>query len=156
MESDSLRRIFDQPAPEPSPAERTLRSNLVAQAEELAALLEKTNGIVGYEDAVYRFYSQSFKVFAVQSLTIEIVDMLQSLLPEREFHPFFRQIIQAGTGKAFSPDDNRRWVEAASPILQAFLHARYFLEMGTRFGPPKEGAFLDSAWMAIRFLYQIY
>lgn len=156
MESDDLRRIFDQPAPERSPEERTLRNNLVTKAPELQALLEKTNGIVGYEDAVYRFYSQSFKVFAVQSLTVEIVAMLRSLVPGREFHPFFRQVIEAGTEKTFTTDVNRRWVDSAGPVLQAFLHARYFLEMGCKYREPPQGVFLDSRWMALRFLYGAY
>ncbi len=133
-----------------------MRENLGAKAAELEALLEKVNGVLGYEEAVYRFYSQSFKVFAVQSLTIEIVDMLASLVPGREFHPFFRQVIEAGTGRTFTTDNNRRWVESAGPIIHAFLHARYFLEMACKYREPLESAGLDSGWMALRYLYGIY
>jgi len=37
------------------------------------------------EDLIYRFYHQSFKVFAIQALTITIVDALRALLPNGTF-----------------------------------------------------------------------
>ena len=43
------------------------------------------------------------------------------------------EILQQGTGREFSPADNRHWLERAAPIVQAFFHARYFLEMAVKY-----------------------
>lgn len=43
--------------------ELALLANLQAQRDELRALLDRTSNHWGYEDPVYRFYHQSFKVF---------------------------------------------------------------------------------------------
>ena len=37
----------------------------------------------GFEDPIYRFYHQSFKVYALQNETARIVRVLQSLAPDR-------------------------------------------------------------------------
>jgi hypothetical protein len=49
----------------------------------------------------------------------------------------------------------RRFGEATRPILEAFFHARYFLEMVCRYGrelaePPSP---LPSGWAAVLYLY---
>jgi hypothetical protein len=41
----------------------------------------------------------------------------------------FLRIVAEGTGKIFKPEDNRSWETVTRPILEAFFHAHYFLEM---------------------------
>src|SRR5690554_2176703 len=68
-----------------------LQTALQAKATELAELLESVSGRV-YEDGVYRFYHQSFKMFGLQERTEEIVAALQSLLPGQPLNEWFLMI----------------------------------------------------------------
>jgi hypothetical protein len=58
-------------------------------------------------------------------------------------------------GREFSQDDNAHWVERTAPIVEAFLHARYFLEMAAKYAveleePPQ---LMPSGWAALLSLY---
>ncbi len=57
--------------------EQRSRVSLRAKAAELADLFRTASDEWGYEDPVYRFYHQSFKVYALQGGTRKIVDALQ-------------------------------------------------------------------------------
>ena len=145
----------------PSPRERDecegrLRANLKVQGEELARLLESVSGHSGYEDPVYRFYHQSFKVYALGESTTQIVAALQRLLPERPLNPWFLEIVRDGTGKEFKLEDNSRWLQVTRPIVEAFFHARYFLEMACRYRePPEKDQPLPSGWAALLYLFNL-
>jgi hypothetical protein len=121
----------------------------------LEQMWQQANSHWGYEDPVYRFYHQSFKVFGLQAQTAEIVSALQALAPHIPLNPWFMQIVDEGAAEQFSPEVNQRWVEATRPILEAFFHARYFLEMICMYGreleePPDS---LPSGWAAVLYLY---
>lgn len=62
------------------------------------------------------------------------VQALRNLAPRRELNAWFLQIVEEGTGKVFEPEHNRHWLEVGRPIVEAFLHARFFLEMAVRYG----------------------
>jgi hypothetical protein len=140
------------------PANRAVEQELLAalrrRRPELEALLAACNDHWGYEDPVYRYYHQSFKVYHLQRSTLEIVDQLRSLAPGRPLDPRFQEIVAAGTGVQYSPDHNMRWSEVARPLVEAFLHARYFLEMAVRYAhlevPPHP---LPSGYAALLVLY---
>ena len=66
------------------------------------------------EDGIYRFYHRSYKVYRLQDATLEIVSVLESIVPERKLTGYFVTIIQEGTGKSFNKNTNRRWVKAVS------------------------------------------
>ena len=136
--------------------EQILRNNLRDKSAELKQLWESVNDHWGYEDAIYRFYHQSFKVYRIQAATVKIVDMLQSLVPDRELNPWFQTIIQQGTDKQFSTAVNTHWLESTRPILEAFQHARYFLEMACRYPQPPEGSICPSGWAALLKLYGLW
>lgn len=109
----------------------------------------------GREHDVYRYYHQSFKVYAIQSLTLAILTALQQLLPDHPLCLPLRRIIDEGTGERFSPDDNRRWADTTRPMLEAFFHAQYFLEMVVTYGRSLESPppVLPSGWAAVLTLY---
>ncbi|OFW10231.1 MAG: hypothetical protein A3H96_18250 [Acidobacteria bacterium RIFCSPLOWO2_02_FULL_67_36] len=65
-------------------------------------------------------------------MTLGIVEVLQSLAPDRQLNLWFREIVSEGTGRLFSIADNGAWTGATRPILEAFFHARFFLEMAVR------------------------
>ena len=137
------------------PEVQSLFANLKAAIVELEKLLEACSSHWGYEDGVYRFYHQSFKVYALQGSTAAIVAALQALAPGRKLNDWFLQIVKDGTGKAFDMEHNRRWLEVTRPIVEAFFHARYFLEMAVRHGKELEAPprLLPSGWAAFLYLY---
>jgi hypothetical protein len=136
--------------------EDRLRANLQPRSDALRQLLESVSSHWGYEDPIYRFYHQSFKVYPLAESTRQIVTALQQLLPEQPLNPWFLQIVGEGTGKEFKIDDNQRWLEVTRPILEAFFHARYFLEMACRYAqaPEKEQP-MPSGWAALLYLYNL-
>lgn len=135
-------------------AEGALLQSLRRDRGELAKLLSECSNHWGYEDPIYRFYHQSFKVYGLQGSTQSIVQRLQALAPDRPLHPWFVEIVQAGTGKVFQSDDNARWTEVTRPILEAFFQARFFLEMAVRYAdlqePPQA---LPSGYAALLYLF---
>ncbi len=108
----------------------------------------------GFEDPIYRFYHQSLEVYDLQAQTREMVRVLEALAPGRTLHPGFLEIIEEGTGRDFEPGHNADWARITRPIVEAFLHARYFLEMAVRYAhleePPSP---LPSGYAALLELY---
>ena len=135
----------------------SLLANIRAALPQLEQLLGECDDEWGFEDPVYRFYHQSFKVYGQQGKTTAIVAALQALAPDRPRNDRFTEIVREGTGKKFEQDHNRRWLEVTRPILEAFFHAKYFLEMAVRYGkkleqPPR---LLPSGWAALLYLYNL-
>lgn len=112
--------------------EGLLLERIHAQEALLRALLAKCGDRWPDEDPFRRFYRSSPEVFALQPLTAEIAGALLALTPGRPLHPRFVEIVRAGTGQAWSPADDTRCAEAARPVLEAYLHARFFLEAAVR------------------------
>ena len=137
--------------------EQTLLANLKSRKAELAALLESCSDQWGYEDLIYRFYHQSFKVFFnVQPATEKIVAALRELLPEQPLNDWFLQIIAEGTGHKFTQEMNADWLTHTRPIVEAFFHARYMLEMAVKYAdleaPPQP---MPSGWAAFLYLFNL-
>lgn len=136
------------------PSEVALLACLRSHRAELTALLDQSSDHWGFEDPVYRFYHQSFKVHALQAQTVSIVRALVSLAPDRPLNAWFLAIIEGGTNRQFAAEDNARWPQATRPILEAFFHARFFLEMAVRYAsldkPPSP---LPSGYAALLCLY---
>jgi len=119
-------------------------------------LWEELNGHWGYEDGFYRFYHGSFKVYRVQSLTEKAVKCLRDLLPERELNESFMAIIREGTGKEFERAHNREWLKHTRPVLEAFAHARYMIEMAVRYADlPELPQPMPSGWAGLLYLYDL-
>jgi hypothetical protein len=58
------------------------------------------------------------------------------------------------TGKEFTTANNNRWSLVTRPIVEAFVHARFFLEMAVRYASvdalPRP---LPSGYAALLYLY---
>ena len=137
-------------------AKRDMRL-LKAIKRDLPALEELRDETSDAEDLVYRFYHQSFKVYWAQDHVSRIVKALRKLMPGVELNAWFTQIVTEGTPGGFQPDHNDRWLEVTRPQLEAFFHARYFLEMACRFGrelqtPPQR---MPSGWAALTYLWNM-
>lgn len=136
------------------PAEEALLQNLRSRRHELAGLLDECSSQWGFEDPVYRFYHQSFKVYYLQDETLRLVSVLKGLAPDRPLNRWFLEIVEQGTGRKFQQDDNADWTRVTRPILEAFFHARFFLEMAVRYSTlPEPPISLPSGYAALLSLY---
>jgi hypothetical protein len=128
-----------------------------ANLPDLKALRDRARSHWEYEDSIYRFYHGSFKVYGIQRLTLQIVSALRALLPDRSLNERFMRIVSDGTGREFTPEVNASWEATTRPLLEAFFHAQYFLEMVVKYGeeldePPSP---LPSGWAAVLYLYNM-
>jgi len=93
-------------------------------------------------------------VYFLQEQTKSIVAALRDLAPGRPLNPWFLEIVTQGTGHQFAAEHNSRWTEVTRPIVEAFFHARFFLEMAVRYSnlesPPRP---LPSGYAALLYLY---
>ncbi len=110
-----------------------------------------------WEDFVYRFYHQSFKVYVAQAYTERIVAELQGLAPHLALNAWFMEIVRSGTGRNFAAEDNANWLPVTRPMVEAFAHARYFLTMACRYGKELDEATncMPSGWAALLYLYNL-
>ena len=136
-------------------AELRLLANLKEQKQSLEDLLTSCDGHWGFEDPIYRFYHQSYKVFFLQESTKRIVSALRTLLPEQPINDWFEKIIQDGLDRTFTEQTNKNWLVETRPVLEAFFHAKYFLDMAVRYAgkfeePPST---LPSGWASLLYLY---
>ena len=137
---------------------KKLLSNIKAKLPELKALLEEVSGHWIYEDLVYRFYHNSFKVYYIQGNTLRIIEMLKSVAPDDyELNRDFMRIVQEGTGKEFQSSHNRKWEKHTRPMLEAFFHAKTFLEMAVKYGKElKESPqCLPSGWALLLYCFYL-
>lgn len=165
------------PAPEKTPEQKALEDEMwsrylpLAKREQLELLLlgrlkERKADLVAmlarlgesrtYEEGFYRFYHGSFKVYGVQQSTLAAVELLQSLMPGRKLNLVFEQIIRDGTGKKFEMEHNRNWEAHTRPMLEAFSHARFMVDMAVRHAdvsvPPRP---LPTGYAALLYLFDL-
>lgn len=136
-----------------------LLTNIKNRLPELESLLKEMNSHWFYEDPIYRFYHQSFKVYGIQGETKRIIEALKSIAPERrDFCVEFQEIINLGaSGKRFRLSHNKNWTRHTRVFLEAFFHTKFFLEMAVKYGKELEEAptILPSGWAALLCLYNI-
>ncbi len=135
-----------------------LLSNIKSRLPELTALFTEISGHWQYEDPIYRFYHESFKVYHIQTYTQRIYDTLRSIAPpETALHEMFENIVTVGTGVKFEPSHNSAWARHTRPLLEAFFHARFFLEMAIKYGKELDTAptVCPSGWAALLSLYNL-
>ena len=134
---------------------RELLAAIKAHLPQLERLLFQFRS--DYEDRVYRFYYNSFKVYSLQDSTLAAAELFRTIgeVVKQELCQWFEEIVAGGTGVEFETDHNRDWLSVTRPVVEAFLHAKYFLEIMVKYGneldrPPE---FLPTGWAAILLLY---
>jgi hypothetical protein len=133
---------------------------LKAMKERLPSLKTLLAEVSGrwYEDTIYRFYHQSCKVYHhAQPSTQQIVAELQALAPHLKLNPNFEKIVAEGTGRIFHLSHNDDWLRQTRPMIEAFFHARYFLEMAVKYAeelsaPPQP---MPSGWATLLYLFNL-
>jgi hypothetical protein len=148
---------FEQRVRDTDLATTAILTNINKKLPKLKKLLAEVDGHWAAEDLFYRFYHHSFKAYGIQRRTLQIVRALKSLAPKQPLNEMFRDIVADGTGKKFTMNMNSNWYRHGRPMLEAFFHARYFLELACRYGEKlaaDEGnGWLDSGWAAVLYLY---
>lgn len=99
--------------------EKAFLAKIKAKPPELKKLLEEVCDDSIYEDRIYRFYHQSFKVYDIQYVTQLIVKALKTIAQEGQaFSPMFEEIINAGgKGKKFKSGHNKKWTQNTRVFL---------------------------------------
>ena len=145
---------------------QVLLDNIKENMPELEKMLGKVSGL-SYEDRMYRFYHYSLKVYWFQELTNDMLKILKKISPYTEekdgmtwlepFCNFFNEIINEGTGWEHKLSHNQKWGMVTRPIVEAFLHSKYFIEMAVKYGNKLDEApkMLPSGWAALLELYKI-
>jgi len=110
-------------------------------------------------DLIYRFYHQSFKAFAMVDMIREADKLFSDLAPgSTSLNGWYVQITHAALAKKFEGSEtNRHWLETTLPIMQAFWHAKYFLEQMVTAADDLDEApqMLPSGWAAVLYLYDL-
>lgn len=163
-----------------------LLKNIKTNYFGLCSVLNYINKEWQSEDLTYRFYHNSFKVYRIQDLTASILIQLRAINPKLDLfactcggefsrihnksrgckkhgdpdnfklNDWFEKIIADGTGKLFESAHNVTWLETTRPMLEAFFHAKYFLEMIVKYGTEdKIPQTLPSGLAAVLYLYNI-
>ena len=138
-----------------------LLKNIKTNMPELERVLEDVKDHWGEEDAIYRFYHHSFKVYRIQELTERIVKVLRKLHYKKdgELDVYFETIYLEGTcrNREWTHSHNLIWATTTRPFLEAFFHAKYFLEMAVKYGKELEEApqMLPSGWASLLCLYRL-
>jgi len=129
----------------------TIKANL-PELERLLLTFQFT-----YEDGIYRFYHHSFKVYHLQDCTARAVEIFKSIgqATGSLLCEWFELIVAAGTAVTWNPEHNKDWLLHTRPIIEAFLHAKYFLEMMIKYAREldESPSVLPTGWAAILELY---
>lgn len=162
-------------------AHDVLLQNIKKALPDLKKIYEGMSSHWGYEDYVYRYYHHSFKVYWMQSSTRAAFRALLKIAPkmpwlkdaqknwdksrrQQEWGPrpkkinhMVLDIVREGTGKTFDLSHNKEWEKNTRPIVEAFFHLRFFLEMAIKYGETYEEApqILDSGWAALLYFYNL-
>ena len=154
-----MNQIFNQPETEYLKTrlqkDQLLLDTIKSRLPELECL--RVPFQVMYEDGIYRFYHHSFKVCQLQDSTTRVVDIFKDIakVTDNQLCEWFEQIVTAGTGLVWESNHNLNWTLHTRPIVEAFLHTKYFLEMMSKYGRELEAAptMLPTGWAAILELY---
>ena len=157
MDSDQkpIELALGDNSPDPRPESQELLQRIKTALPQLEALYEGLDH--EYEDRVYRFYHGSDKVYVLQVGTLKIAEALQGLLPSRPLNEAFSRILKEGTGQLSQGLTGAERTAQERRILEAFFHARYFLEMTVRYGKRLDVApsWLPSGWASVLYLFDL-
>ena len=139
-----------------------LLRNIKRNLPKLKKVLDRANTCS--EDDIYRYYHYSFKVYRINTLTREILALLFKISPyknetkiDKVFNKFFIEIInEAFEYSEFKIEHNEKWSKINRCKLEAFFHAKYFIEQAIKYSTMKRAPnMLPSGWASLLHLYNI-
>lgn len=124
---------------------------------KLETMLTNLEDEWGLEDGFYRFYHQSFKVYGLQLMTIELREAFEQLLPGQPLNPWYLEIVSQGTDHEFELSHNTDWLRHTRPIVEAAFHSHSFLKQIVKYGkqldtPPDR---MPPGWAAVLYLFNL-
>ena len=138
-----------------------LSDELLTNIKENKSEIEKLHNAFRQleEDYVYRFYHQSFKVFGATEQIRQAKLLFEQLAPDSlPLNDWFREIADTAVNKEFDfAKTNQIWLAETRPILEAFWHAKYFLEQMLVAANNLEVSpqMLPNGWAAVLYLYNL-
>lgn len=119
-------------------------------------MLDEVNSHWNYEDPIYRYYHFSFKSYYIQGSTISMVTLFKRIYG-RSLNSQFMNIVKNGVNKQWKEADNKNWDRINRPMLEAYFHAKFFLEMMYKYGKKFKNApeVVPSGWAALLYLYNM-
>jgi hypothetical protein len=120
---------------------------------ELARDLEEAE-----EDGVYRFYHGSNKVFFLQDPVMEAFTLIkEDGRGRRSAKLWVCANVEAGTAHQFSETTNENWEAETKPILDAFWHTKYFINMMVKYAKELEKVEspLEPGMAAVLYLFEL-
>lgn len=167
---EAFERAFNgRDLPEDHHHAKLLRA-IQARLPELKEMQQEFEGHWRQVDSFYRFYHQSFKVLRIQAYTTKMVEVFHEIrdavdwepepkrwLPKTRLNPWFLQIVEEGTGKEWEDRYNSDWLLHTRPLMEAYFHAKTFLDMMIACGENMEAVstLLSSDWAAVLYLYNM-
>ena len=123
------------------------------ELEELARDLEEAE-----EDGVYRFYHGSNKVFFLQDPVKAAFTLIKEIGGEDDPPNFeYARIVDAGTAHQSSETTNAYWDAETKPILEAFWHTKYFINMMVKYAKELETVerLVQPGMAAVLYLFEL-
>jgi hypothetical protein len=133
-----------------------LLARIKAKLPELEHWLGEENFWMSEENAVYRFYHQSFK-----DATVAGLKLIEEIGGETDPpYYWYTDIVKEGTDREFGEETNDNWMAETRPILEAFWHTKYFIEMLVKYGKALEPndtilQGMDFGWAAVLYLFEL-
>lgn len=138
-----------------------LLPRIKAKLPELEHWLGDRDLARGEENGVYRFYHQSHKVFYLQDATVAGFKLIEEIGGEADQPCFwYTDIVKEGTGREMGERTNENWLAETRPILEAFWHTKYFIQMMVEYGRKLEPSDtilhgMDYGWAAVLYLFEL-
>jgi hypothetical protein len=136
--------------------EKAFMENIKNNFAELDTLLKKANSI--YIDGIYRLYHQSFKVYGLREFTLEFEAAILKLRPDDRLplNAYLAEILKDSKEIGeWKPEHNNDWLSHTRPIVEAFLHAKYLLEMLIKYANIEQTNILPSGWAAVLYMFYL-
>lgn len=112
---------------------KILFQRILDHFDEIKELKERLDGDWGLTERFYRMYHQSFKVYRVQAETQKCLELFQKIAGlDFTINEWFLQLVREGTGHEFDMSHNQNWLEHTRPMMEATLHAKFFLDLFVR------------------------
>lgn len=136
--------------------EQQLLTAISKNKQRIYKLQQTSHNLWGGEDAIYRFYHESFKTYRIQDLSKSIINLIKDLLP-LELNKMLLKIIEEGTGKEFNFNSPNSWYEDAKPMVDTFLHLRHILDMIVKYGLESDDSDRkgNMGWFTVLYVYKI-
>jgi hypothetical protein len=128
--------------------------------KELRRIIKEISKNDLFENHMYRFYSESYKVIHIRDQVIRMIELLKKLAPEGyKLNEKFNEII-AGIeyDKNLDEEDFQNEISKSRQYTEALFHCKFLLENSIKYGRSlrKAPEILPYGWACLISLYNIW